>query len=344
MARRSRRWEPNAIHHAVARAHCGSPIFAMDEDRAFVVRRAVRAFEETGATCLAWSILNNHYHVLVRCPGAPGPTFSRLNTAIAWRVLRYRGEHGSVFQNRYYSGPCAGEASLLGKFAYVLGNPIHHRIVPTVELLASHPWSGLGEILGRRPAQWLDVDAALAAIDPDPEHARRVLLRMLEKKTAEWASDDGDPDEDRGLDEEVTVPADPADTPACAAALGPHEPPVLSVRRTVLEREGWTPDRLVEVACAIVGGEPPGVRSGHRSRGDVAARSVVAFVACDIAGWTMQETAAFLGVGPTALGNARRKGRLRLAELGVEPLDVLARSQAGPADESRRLGIGDRPR
>jgi transposase len=96
---------------------------------------------------------------------------------------------------------------------------------------------------------------------------------------------------------------------------------VLSVRRAVLEREGWTPERLVEVACAIVGGEPPGVRSGHRSRGNVAARSVVAFVACDIAGWTMQETAAFVGVGPTALDNARRKGRLRLAELGVEPLE-----------------------
>ena len=161
MSRTRRSWEPGAIHHVVARAHCGSPIFATDEDRRFVVERAVRAFKESRATCLAWSILINHYHVLVRCEGPPGPVFARLNSAIAWRVLRYRGEHGAVFQNRFFSDPCDDEDSLLERFAYVLGNPVHHRVVPTIDALRAYSWSSLGELLGVRESLWTDVSAAL---------------------------------------------------------------------------------------------------------------------------------------------------------------------------------------
>jgi hypothetical protein len=337
MARRARRWEPHAIHHAVARAHCGSPIFALDEDRGFVVRRAARAFAESGATCLAWAILNNHYHVLLRCEGPPGPTFSRLNTAIAWRVLRHRGEHGSVFQNRYYSDPCETEGSLMGRLAYVLGNPVHHRVVPSIEALRTYEWSSLGEILGLRTPRWVDVDAALALMDSDPGRARRTLLQFLEAKAAEWAADGGDPDEDRGLAAdrpESEVPSDSLDRgpPDAAAGAGraPRVEPPPSLR-DALRREGWTPDRLVEVACAMTGAHAQCVRAGAHLRVASAARSVIAFVACDVAGVTMAEVAPFLGVGPTALVCARRRGRERLAEMGLAPEDLLARSRGKAA-------------
>jgi REP element-mobilizing transposase RayT len=344
MARRSRRWEPNAIHHAVSRAHCGSPIFAMDEDREFVVARAVRAFEETGATCLAWSILVNHYHVLVRCPGPPGVVFSRLNTAIAWRVLRHRGEHGAVFQNRYFSDPCEDEASLIGRFAYVLGNPVHHRVVPTIEMLCGYQWSGLAELLGRRRARWVDVDAALGLIDPEPEHARRVLVQALERKAAQWAADGGDPAMDRPLDEGMLDSEAPRATPRAESASATPQRPALRPRRATLDREGWTPDRLIEVACAVTGGDPAAVRAGARSRAEAAARSLVAFVACDVAGRTMRETAAFVGVGQTALDLARRRGGARLAALGIDPIDLLARSRGTIGAVGREVVIGDRPR
>src|SRR5262245_49295293 len=191
MARRARSWQAGAIHHVVARGHCGYPLFATDEDRKFVVERAARAFAETGAVCLGWSILNNHYHVLVRCDGPPGPTFARLNSAIAWRALRRRGEHGAIFQNRFYSDTCDDEDSLLERLAYVLGNPIHHRVVPCVEALRRYEWSALAEILGEREARWTDVGAALALLHPNAKAARETLLALLEIKARQWVEQTG---------------------------------------------------------------------------------------------------------------------------------------------------------
>jgi len=189
MARKTRKWSPGAIHHAVARGHCGSAIFGPDEDRAFVVERAARVFRETGATCLAWSILSNHYHVLLRCDGPPGRTFQRLNTAIAWRVSRGRGGKGAVFEDRYFSDPCADENSLLGRFAYVTANPVHHRVVATIAALRRYRWSSLGELLGDREPSWTDVSASLAMFDPDPVKARRGVMSLLEQQAQAWSEE-----------------------------------------------------------------------------------------------------------------------------------------------------------
>ena len=81
MPRTARPWEPNALYHADARAHSGAPIFEREEDRAFVVERAAKVFAETGVVCLGWSVLVNHYHMVLRCPTPPGHPFKRLNTA-----------------------------------------------------------------------------------------------------------------------------------------------------------------------------------------------------------------------------------------------------------------------
>jgi hypothetical protein len=319
----------------VARAHCGSPIFAEDDERAFVVERAARAFAETGATCLGWAVLDNHYHVLLRCEGPPGPTFARLNTAIAWRALRHRGEHGAVFQNRFYSDPCADEDSLLTRLAYVLGNPVHHRVVPTVGALRTHPWSGLGEVLGLEKSRWTDVDATLALVDSDRDRARRALVRFLEARAAEWAVDGGDPREDRGLrvtpetgagEGLIVVPPPPTLDVPTALALSPPAEPVECVRN-VLRSEGWTPARLLPVACILTGADSTLVAAGARTPAETAARGVVAHVACDAAGCTMVEAAAILGVGPTALLRARPRGRALLARVGMTAAEILERSR-----------------
>ncbi|MCE9637736.1 MAG: hypothetical protein K8T90_18710 [Planctomycetes bacterium] len=290
MVRRSRRWEPHAIHHVVARAHCGGPILATDEDRAFVVKRAARAFAETDATCLGWAILANHYHVLVRCKGPPGRTFARLNTAIAWRTLRHRGDHGSVFQNRFFSDTCDDEAAVLMRLVYVLGNPVHHRIVPTVDALRSYAWSGLGEILGLRESRWTDVGAALALLDPDPDRARQTLLRAIEAKAAEWAADSGDPAEDRRPTDAATAdassnpldgrPAAPAVAPSASALLGAIAEPATCLRNA-LRHEGWTPGRLLPVACALTGADLMRVAAGAQTRAEAAAQHVAPSTPCD---------------------------------------------------------------
>ena len=348
MARDARRWNPSDIHHVVVRAHCGVPIFARDRERAFVVERGAYVFAETQATCLGWAVLDNHYHVLVRCAGPPGPTFARLNTAIAWRVSQGRGERGAVFQDRFFSAPCEDENAVLTRLAYVLGNPVHHRIVPSIAALRRHAWSGLGEILGLHAPKWIDVPAALALVDPDPGRARAELLRFLVARAAAWAEDVGDPAIDRGLENEVPGDVEPVDAStrvsqmestddgtallghSSCIAVSPPRVPVACVRNE-LRREGWTPGALIPVVCDLFGASPDRVRAGIQSRPDAAARAVLAHVACDVAGFTMVDVAPVVGLGPTALQYARRRGREHLAARGVLAATLLDLSRRGPS-------------
>ncbi|MCE9634225.1 MAG: hypothetical protein K8T90_00840 [Planctomycetes bacterium] len=82
------------------------------------------------------------------------------------------------------------------------------------------------------------------------------------------------------------------------------------------------------IACAITGADPARVLAGRRTSAESEARGVVAFVACDVAGFTMVETATVLGVRPTALLRARPRGRAVLADRSLAPTEVLARSCA----------------
>ena len=95
-------------------------------------------------------------------------------------------------------------------------------------------------------------------------------------------------------------------------ADGPHE----TVRRGSLGH--FRPLRT--------GADAAPLHSGAFTRPEAAARGVVAFLACDIVGTPMVEIAPLLGVGTTALVRARRRGRARLAQLGLSPSEVLARS------------------
>jgi REP element-mobilizing transposase RayT len=324
MTRKIRRWEPGAIYHAAARAHCGDDFLADDEDRAFLVKRAVRAFEETDAVCLAWAVMRNHYHMLVRCERPPGATFARLNTAIAWRMARRRGERGAVFQGRFFSDTCDDETSLLERLSYVLANPIHHGVVRTVAELCDYRWSPVAELLGRRTPVLTDVDACLALIHPDPAIARRTLLELLEIRARRWAEDDRYPTDDPDLAEPRAASA-----PQAMASLPPARAAAAAALPSGVEIScpgGLA--ALVPVVCNLTGADPDAVQRGMQTRPEYVARSVIAYVACDIGGASMIDAAGWLGVSASALTHSRRRGRLRLATLGVSAREVLSLSGA----------------
>lgn len=337
MPRKPRIWDPGSIYHIDARAHGGAPIFSSDEDRAFVRDRAAKVFEETGVVCVAWSILDNHYHVLVRSAGPPGRAILRLNTAIARRV-RSRGGAGAVFQGRYFSGICADESSFLVRLAYVTANPVHHRIVPTVSALCDHPWSSLGEVLGVRKARLVDPGAVHSLLDPDANagRARVRLLDLCEMRARLWAERTGDATADeppeptvairRRIGEEIRSPRTLRSVSGPPSATA-YDWETRAARRAVLQAEGWTPERLVPVACALTGGDPGAVRRGRKTRPETRARALVAYVACDHLGWEHTRVAAAVGATVMPVYRARERGATLLEGAGLTAEEFVRRSR-----------------
>jgi len=286
-------------------------------------------FREEGVECFAWSILSNHYHMLARFSAAPQRPMQRLNTALAIRVRRIAGGEGAVFQDRYFGKPRDDRTAVLNALAYVTANPIHHRIVPSVAALASHEWSSLGELTGRRPAKLASPTAALALLDAPRGRGTTSLLELLEIRVRMWDDEDAARPIARRDDVDAPIDGEPdppesADDVLRATELKSHE--AIAARRDALRTSGWTPEALIGAACAVTGARPDAVRRGARRHAASRARAIVAYVACEHLGWPALEVARCVAVSASSAVEARARGPAVLAAAHVTAAEVLRRA------------------
>jgi len=118
------------LYHVIARGIERRDIFIDDDDRYSFVERLSALLEETGTTCFAWALLQNHFHLLLRTSQVKLATFMRrLLTGYAV-VFNLRHERcGHLFQNRYKSLACQEDEYLLELVRYIHLNPLRAHIV-----------------------------------------------------------------------------------------------------------------------------------------------------------------------------------------------------------------------
>ncbi|MCK5611889.1 transposase, partial [Candidatus Pacearchaeota archaeon] len=67
MPRKARIDIPGLLQHVIVRGIEKRDIFLDDSDRSMFVNRFSALLEETGTDCFAWALLDNHFHLLLRC-------------------------------------------------------------------------------------------------------------------------------------------------------------------------------------------------------------------------------------------------------------------------------------
>ena len=77
MPRRARIDAPGALHHVIGRGIERRKIFLDDNDRDNFVERLRTILSGTATSCLAWALLPNHYHLLLRTGNVPVATVMR---------------------------------------------------------------------------------------------------------------------------------------------------------------------------------------------------------------------------------------------------------------------------
>jgi REP element-mobilizing transposase RayT len=149
MPRTARLDIPGILHHVIVRGIERSPIFVDDNDRQSFTIRLAKLLAETGTECLAWALLDNHIHLLLRPQNAKLATFMRrllTGHAITFNLRHKRSGH--LFQNRYKSIVCEEESYLLELVRYIHLNPLRAGIVADMAQLDFFPWSGHAVIMG----------------------------------------------------------------------------------------------------------------------------------------------------------------------------------------------------
>jgi REP element-mobilizing transposase RayT len=133
-------------HHVVARGNNKQRIFLTDEDRAYFLSRLDQVATKHGWEILAYCLMRNHYHLLVRIDDrglARG--MCELNGSYA---LHFNGEHGRInhlFGKRYWNEYLPGERRLLNVVRYIVQNP---RRAGSDGPLEKHAWTSYRAAIG----------------------------------------------------------------------------------------------------------------------------------------------------------------------------------------------------
>jgi putative transposase len=150
MPRKARLDAPGVLQHVMARGIERRKIFWDDKDRTSFLERFAVILEETQTQCYAWSLIPNHFHLLLRTGPTPlKKVMGRLMTGYAVTFNKRHNRSGHLFQNRYKSVICEEDPYLLELIRYIHLNPLRAGLVKDLKELDKYPWTGHNTILGR---------------------------------------------------------------------------------------------------------------------------------------------------------------------------------------------------
>ncbi len=194
MPRQLRIQYPGALYHVTARGNRREDIVQDDEDREMLLATLAEACKKTGWEVLAWVIMDNHYHWLLRTPKP------NLVAGMSWfqgtYTQRYNARHrvwGHLFGGRYKAIPVQPLESGSGDYLktlmdYIHLNPVRAKMVGGQHGLGllDYRWSSLAQGYGLpsgKRSKWLKVEEGLRIFDlPDTAAGRRRFMQRLEER------------------------------------------------------------------------------------------------------------------------------------------------------------------
>lgn len=140
MARARRSHLPGAVFHLTARTQGHEPFFS-ETARSRIVEYMAAAVLRTDAQLMAFAVMPNHLHLVVRQGDRPlGYLMQPLLRNTALLVQRSTGLEGHIFERRFGDRPCLDAEHTRNAIVYTHLNPVRARIVadPTAYRWSSH--------------------------------------------------------------------------------------------------------------------------------------------------------------------------------------------------------------
>jgi len=171
---------PGCLHHVFARGVERRAIFCDDTDRDDFLRRLGQLAAHSATEVLAWAMVDNHFHLLVRSTEVSLSDVMRcLLTGYAVRFNRRHKRSGYLFQNRFKSILVEQEPYLLELVRYIHLNPVRAHLLSGVEALDNYPWTGHATLVGRIARPWQATAPVLALFARTEGDAREAYQQFV---------------------------------------------------------------------------------------------------------------------------------------------------------------------
>jgi putative transposase len=199
MARLARIVVPGVAHHVTQRGNRRQEVFFGEEDYAAYRDLVAASCRAQGVECLAWCLMPDHVHLILRPPTADGlrAALAEAHRRYARRINFAKGWTGYLFQGRFASFPM-DDAHLMVAVRYVELNPVKAKLAERAE---DWPWSSARAHVTGKPDGLTDLRAlaglhrnwramlrhGLEAGDVDP--AVEAAIEAHERTGRPWGAD-----------------------------------------------------------------------------------------------------------------------------------------------------------
>ncbi len=141
----------------MSRAVEGICILGADETRKDFLRRLLILVEDHMLRIHAWSLMDNHFHLLAEPLEATlSCSMHRLLTGFSAAYNRRMDRKGHVFQGRFHSILVEYETYFRTLVGYIHLNPLRAGIVHSLAELAQYPWTGHPALIGSCCCDWME--------------------------------------------------------------------------------------------------------------------------------------------------------------------------------------------
>jgi len=169
---------PGTTYHVTARGNGGMPIFGDDFDRIRLLDLIARATHRHHWRCLAYCLMDNHYHLVVQ---TPEPNLSSGMRVIQTRYAKHfncrHDRRGHLFGDRFHDRRVDGEGHLLSAAVYTVLNPVRAGIV---EQPQEWQWTSYRATAGlEEPSGFLDLELLLGLLSPARDRAQAMYREMV---------------------------------------------------------------------------------------------------------------------------------------------------------------------